>query len=175
VPGIFGGQKVATNGHPFAAIDSYDKWTSTGLKRVFRDQIEEATRTFEGVMSKRMPVHLWHKYNDHRIFLTLMTDSVQQMIKLHQMMDRLFLRYQTVLWTACDEGNWILNSKFSEAVFAGAWRDQLIDADAFGETGHTRCAAYLWTALQMYRVSQGYIELGFTVTYGRTKESLLFE
>jgi hypothetical protein len=119
VPGIFGGQKVAKNGHPFAAIDSYDKWIYTIPKRGFRDQIEEAARTLEETMSNRMLVHLGHKHNDHRIFLTLLTDSVQKMLKLHRMMDRQFLRYQTVLGTACDEGNWILSSQFSEALFAG--------------------------------------------------------
>jgi hypothetical protein len=33
-PIIFCGEKVARNGHPLAAIDSYDKCISTGLKRV---------------------------------------------------------------------------------------------------------------------------------------------
>jgi hypothetical protein len=143
VPGIFGGQKVAKHGHPFAAIDSYDKWISTGLKRGFRDQIEEAARMLEATMSKRMLVHLGHKHNARCIFLTLLTDSVQQMLKLHQMMDSQFLPYQIILGTACDEGNWILSSQFAEAVFAGTWRARLIGADAFGETGHTHCAAYL--------------------------------
>jgi hypothetical protein len=46
-------------------------------------------------------------------------------------------------------------------VFTGTWRARLIGADAFKETGHTRCAMYLWAALQTHRVLQGYIELGF--------------
>jgi hypothetical protein len=46
-------------------------------------------------------------------------------------------------------------------VFAGTWRARLIGAGAFKETGHTRCAMYLWAALQTYMVLQGYIELGF--------------
>jgi hypothetical protein len=46
-------------------------------------------------------------------------------------------------------------------VFAGTWRAILIGADAFKETGHTRCAMYLWAALQNHRVLQGKIELGF--------------
>jgi hypothetical protein len=161
VPGIFGGQKVAKNGHPFAAIDSYDKWISTGLKRGFNDQIEEVARTLEATMSKRMLVHLGHKHNAHPIFLTLLTDSVQQMLKLHRMMDSQFLRYQTVLGTACDEGNWILISQFAEALFTGTWRARFIGADAFGETRHNHCASYLWADLQTHRVLQGYIELGF--------------
>jgi hypothetical protein len=65
------------------------------------------------------------------------------------------------LGTGCDDGNWILASQFAEAVFAGTWRARLIGADAFKETGHTRCAIYLWAALQTHRVLQGYIDLGF--------------
>jgi hypothetical protein len=94
-----------------------------------------------------MRVHLGHKHNAHRIFLTLLMDSVQQMLKLHRMINSQFLRYQTVLGTACDEGNWILSSQFSEAVFAGTWRAWLIGAYSFGENGHTHCEAYLWAAL----------------------------
>jgi hypothetical protein len=33
VPGIFAGERVAINVHPLAAIDAYDKWVSTGLKK----------------------------------------------------------------------------------------------------------------------------------------------
>jgi hypothetical protein len=33
VPGIFGGEKLSKNGHPFAVIDGYDKWVSISLKR----------------------------------------------------------------------------------------------------------------------------------------------
>jgi hypothetical protein len=35
VPEIFGGEKVARNGHPFTTIYGYDKWVSTGLKKGF--------------------------------------------------------------------------------------------------------------------------------------------
>jgi hypothetical protein len=30
VPGIFGGEKFARNGHPFSAVDVYSKWLSKG-------------------------------------------------------------------------------------------------------------------------------------------------
>jgi hypothetical protein len=88
---------------------------------------------------------------------------VQQMLKLHRMMDAQFQRYRGVLGTGCDEINWILSSQFAEAVFAGTWRARLIGSDAFSETGHTRCVMYLWAALQTRRVLQGYIELDFIV------------
>jgi hypothetical protein len=55
-----------------------------------------------------------------------------------------------------------MSSQFAEAVFASTRRAQLIGADAFDKTGHTHCAAYLWTALETHRVLQDYIELGFT-------------
>jgi hypothetical protein len=64
VPGIFEGENVARNGYLFAAIDSYDKWISTGLKKN-RDQIEDAAKTMEATISKRMRVHLGHKHNMH--------------------------------------------------------------------------------------------------------------
>jgi hypothetical protein len=54
-----------------------------------------------------------------------------------------------------------LASKFSEAVFAGTRRARFIGAGAFKETGHTRCAIYLWAALQRHMVLQSYIALGF--------------
>jgi hypothetical protein len=55
----------------------------------------------------------------HQIFLTLLTDSVQQMLKLHRMIDAKFQRYRQVLGVGCDKSNWILSSQFAEAVFAG--------------------------------------------------------
>jgi hypothetical protein len=108
-----------------------------------------------------MMVHLAHKGTAHQIFLTLLTESVQQLLKLHRMMDCQFLRYRTVLGVACDEGNWILSCQFAEAVFAGTWRARLIGSDAFSESGRVRCAMYLWAALQTHRFLQGYIELNF--------------
>jgi hypothetical protein len=113
-----------------------------------------------------MIVNLGNKHNAHRIFLTLLTDSVQQMLKLHSMMESQFLRYHTILGTTCDGGNWIISSHFAEFVFAGTWRARLIGVDAFSETGHTHCAVYLWVALQTHMVIQNYIELGFTTHLG---------
>jgi hypothetical protein len=81
-----------------------------------------------------MSVHTPHKVEAHRIFLTLLMDSVQQMLKLHRMMDAHFQRYRGVLGTGCNESNWILSSQFAEAVFAGTWRAILIGSDAFSET-----------------------------------------
>jgi hypothetical protein len=52
-----------------------------------------------------MMVHLAHKGTNHRIFLTLLTESVQQLLELHRMTGCQFLRYHTVLGVSCDEGN----------------------------------------------------------------------
>jgi uncharacterized protein YjaG (DUF416 family) len=41
------------------------------------------------------------------------------------------------------------------------WRARLVGSDAFSESGHVRCAMYLWAALQTHIVLQGYIELNF--------------
>jgi hypothetical protein len=115
----------------------------------------------ESSLSRSMSVHMTHNVEAHWIFLTLLTDSVQHMLKLHRMLEAQFLRYRSVLGTGCDDGNWILASQFAQTVFAGTWRARLIGVDAFKETGHTRCAMYLWAALQTHRVLQGHIELGF--------------
>jgi hypothetical protein len=161
VPGIFGADLSARNGHPFSAISEYSKWESTGIKRGFRDQVEEGVKSLEASLSKIMSVHMPHKVEAHRIFLTLLMDSAQQVFSLHRMMDAHFQRYRGVLGTGCDEINWILSSQFAEAVFSGTWRARLIGADTFSEIGHTRFAMYLWAALQTHRVLQGYIELDF--------------
>jgi hypothetical protein len=161
VPGFFGADRSANNGHPFSAILYFSKWESTGIKKGFSYQVEEGVRALESSLSRSMSIHMTHKVEAYRIFLTLLTDSVQHMLKLHRMMEAQFFRYRSVLGTGCDDGKLILASQFAESVFAGTWRARLIGADAFKETGHTRCAMYLWTALQTHRVLQGYIGLGF--------------
>jgi hypothetical protein len=155
VSGIFGG------GHPFAAVDVYDEWISAGTRKGFRDQMEIAVKALETALIRKMGVYLVHKPDAQRIFRTLLTDYVQQMLKLHRMMDDQFLWHRTVLGSGCGEGNWILSGQFVEAVISGTWRATLIGADEFSETGHTRCALYLWAALQTNRVLQEYIELDF--------------
>jgi hypothetical protein len=89
------------------------------IKRAFRDQAEEGFKALESSLSKRMSVHIPHKVLAHLIAITLLTDSVQQMLRLHRMVDAQFQRYRDVLGTGCDDSNWILSSQFAEAVFAG--------------------------------------------------------
>jgi hypothetical protein len=125
----------------------------------FRDQVEDTVKALEATLSRKMGVHLGHKKNVHRIFATLLTDSIQHMLKLHRMMDGQFLRYWTVLGTACDDGNWILIIQFAETVFVGTCTARLIGADAFSEFGHIMCAMYLCAAIQTHRVLQVCIDL----------------
>jgi hypothetical protein len=91
--------------------------------------VEKASQALEYSISKQMMVHLAHKGTAHRIFLTLFTESVQKLLKLHRMMDCQFLRYRTVLDIARDERNWILSFQFAEAVFAGTWHTRMIGSD----------------------------------------------
>jgi hypothetical protein len=161
VPDFFGADRSAKNGHPFSSISDFSKGESTGIKKGFRDQVEDKVRALESSLSRITNVHMTHKVEAHRILLTLLTDSVQHMLKLHRMMEVQFFRYRSVLGTGCDDGNCILTSQFAEAVFDGTRRARLIGADALKETGHTRCDMYSWAALQTHRVLQGCIELGF--------------
>jgi hypothetical protein len=57
VPGIFGADRSAKNGHPFSAISEHSKWESTGIKRGFRDQVEEGAKALEASLLKWMSVH----------------------------------------------------------------------------------------------------------------------
>jgi hypothetical protein len=124
--------------------------------------VEEGGRALEASTAKRISVHMTHKVAARRIFLTLLTDSVQQMLKIQRTMEAQFQRYRQVLRVGCDESNWILSSQFAEAVFAGTWRAVLSGYDAFSEMGHTIVTVYMWAALQTHRVLQGYIELDVT-------------
>jgi hypothetical protein len=92
--------------------------------------VEEGVRALEASTSKTMSVHTTHKVEAHWINLTLLTDSVQQMLKLHLMMDAQLQCYRGVLGVGCDESSWMLSSQFSEAVFSGTWRARLIGSDA---------------------------------------------
>jgi hypothetical protein len=113
VPGFFGAHRSAKNGHPFSAIPDFSKWESTGIKKGFRDQVEEGFRALESSLSQSTSVHMTHNVEAHRMFLTLLTDSVQHMFNLHRMMEAQFFRYRSVLGTGCDDGNWILASQLA--------------------------------------------------------------
>jgi hypothetical protein len=116
--------------------------------------VEEIVRALEASTSKRMSAHMTHKAVAHPIIPTLLMGSIQQILKLHRVMD-------AQVGVGCDEGNFILRNQFAEAGFAGTRRDRIIGSDAFSEKGHTIVSMYLWAALKTHRVLQGYIELDF--------------
>jgi hypothetical protein len=97
VPGFFGADRSAKNGHPLSTISVFSKWESTGIKKGFHDQVEEGVRALESSLSRSMIVHMTHKVEARRIFLTLLTDSVQHMLKLHRMIEAQFSSI-TVSW-----------------------------------------------------------------------------
>jgi hypothetical protein len=148
---------MATLLRPFMGMTSGSPLVLKG----FRDQAEGTVKALYASISRNMDVHLVHKNNAHHILFILLTDLVQHILKLHHMMDGQFLHCRTILGMSCDNGNWILNSQFPEAVFAGTWRARLIGSDYFNETGHTQCLMCLWASLQINRVLQGYIKLDF--------------
>jgi hypothetical protein len=61
----------------------------------------------------------------------MLTESVNQMCKFHQMVDGQFLRYRGVLGTSSDDDNWLLCGYFGSAVLTGAYKACLIGLDAF--------------------------------------------
>jgi hypothetical protein len=92
----------------------------------------------------------------------MLTDSVNQIFKLHQMLDGQFLRYRQVLGPSSDDDNWLLCGNFSSAVLTRAYKARLIEADAFSdEVDHVRVTMFMWACLQTHRVVQSYIELEF--------------
>jgi hypothetical protein len=85
--GFFGADRSEKNGHPFSVISDFSKWESNGIKKAFFDQVEEGVRALESSLSRSMSVHMTHKVDAHRMFLTLLTDSVQHLLKLHRAME----------------------------------------------------------------------------------------
>jgi hypothetical protein len=51
----------------------------------------------------------------------------------------------------------------AESVFTGTWRARFIGSHTFSKTGRTRCAMFLWAALQTHRILQGYIAFDVSV------------
>jgi hypothetical protein len=98
----------------------------------------------------------------HRLFLLMLTDSVNQMFKFHQMLDGQFLRCREVLGPSSDDDNWLLCGNFGSAILTRAYKARLIGADAFSnEVDHVSVAMFMLACLQTHRVIQSYIELEF--------------
>jgi hypothetical protein len=119
-------------------------------------------RAVDASTTSKMLVQLRNRPEAHRLFLLMVTESVNQMCEFHQMLDGQFLRYREVLGPSSDDDNWLLCGNFGSTVLKEAYKARLIGADALsGEVDHVRVAMFLWSCLQTHRVMQGYIDLEF--------------
>jgi hypothetical protein len=145
IPEIFGPGKKNQTDHPFGEVATYDKWRSSWSKLEFRASVEDEIRRVEASTTSKMPVQLRNRTEAHRFFLLMLTESVNQMCKFHQMLDGQFLRYREVLGPSSDHDNWLLCGNFGSAVLTGAYKARLIGADAFSdEVDHVRVAMFMW-------------------------------
>jgi hypothetical protein len=85
------------------------------------------------LQQRKMSVQLCHRPDAHHLFLFMLTDSVNQMFKFHQMLDGQFLRYHEVLGVSSDDYNQLLCGNFGSVVLMGAYKAHLIGADAFSD------------------------------------------
>jgi hypothetical protein len=162
IPEVFGPGKENKTDHPFGYVATYSKWRSTGNNQGFRASVEDKIRRVEASTTTKMSVQLRSRPEAHRLFLLMITDSVNQMFKFHQMLDGQFLRYREVLGPYSDDDSWLLCGNFGPAVLTGAYKAPLIGADAFSdEVDHVRVAMFMWACLQTHKVIQSYIELEF--------------
>jgi hypothetical protein len=124
--------------------------------------VEDNLKRVDASTTTKMSVQLRSRPEAHRLFLLILTDSVNHMFKFHQMLDGQFLRYREVLAPSSDDDNWLLCGNFGSTVLNGAYKARLIGADAFyDEVDHVRGTMFLWACLQTHRVMQSYIELDF--------------
>jgi hypothetical protein len=96
IPDFFGPGRANKTDHPFGEVATYDKWCSSGSKLGFRASVEDEIRRVESSTTSKMSVQLRNRPEAHRLFLLMLTQSVNQMRKFHQMLDGQFLRYREV-------------------------------------------------------------------------------
>jgi hypothetical protein len=117
--------------------------------------VEEEIRRVEASTTSKMSVQLRNRPEAHRLYLLMLTESVNQLFKFHEMLDGQFC-------PSSDDDNWLLCGNVGSAVLTGAYKACLIGADAFSdEFDHVRVAMFLWACLQTHHVLQGYIDLEF--------------
>jgi hypothetical protein len=144
---VFGPDKANKTDHPFGDVATYSKWRSTGNKKGFSTSVEDEIRIFEASTTTKMSVQLRSRPEAHRLFLLMLTDSVNQMFKFHHMLDGQFLREHDVLEPSSDDDNWLLCGNFGSAVLTGTYKARLIGADASDEVDHVRVAMFMWECL----------------------------
>jgi hypothetical protein len=71
----------------------------------------------------------------------MLTDSVNQMFKFHQMLDGQFMRYHKVLGASSDSDKWLLCGNFGSTVLTGAYKARLIGNDTFSDEVDHVCVA----------------------------------
>jgi hypothetical protein len=109
-----------------------------------------------------MSVQLRHRPDVHRLFLLMLTDSVNQMFKSHQMLYEQFRRYREVLGSSPDDDNLLLCGNFGAVVLVGAYKARLIGVDVFSDgVDHVCETIFMWACLQTRRVLQALIDLEF--------------
>jgi hypothetical protein len=92
IPDFFGPGKTNKTDHPFGEVATYDKWHSSGPKLGFRASVEDKIRRVEASTTSKMSVQLRNRPEAHRLCLLMLTESVNQTFKFHQMLDGQFLR-----------------------------------------------------------------------------------
>jgi hypothetical protein len=124
--------------------------------------VEDEIRRVEASTTSKMSVQLRNCPEAHRLFLLMLTESVNQMFKFHQMLDGQLLRYREVLGPSSDDDNWILCGNCGSAVLTGAYKARLIGENTFlDEFDHVRVVMILGACSQTHHVLQGYIYLEF--------------
>jgi hypothetical protein len=164
IPDIFEpGKKSKAGGHPFPAIDTVNKWESSGIQKGFRDVVEDNITALARARRRHIETHLMHRPEPYRLFSAMLTQSVDQTNALHHMLDKKHIRYREIYGVQQSEGNWTLICLFAEAALFGAWKARLVGAEAFSETTdlNTRRALFLWAALQCHRVMYEYVDMSF--------------
>jgi hypothetical protein len=124
--------------------------------------MEDKNRRVEASTTSKLSVQLRHHPEAHLLLLLMLTDSMDQMFKFRQMLDRQLLRYRKVLGPSSDDDNWLLCGYFGSVVLTGDYEARLIGEDAFyEEVDHVRVDMFLWACLQTHHVLQSYIDLEF--------------
>jgi hypothetical protein len=160
IPDFFGSGRANKTDHQFGEVSTYDKCRSSGSKFGFRASVEDEIRRVKASTTSKMSVQLRNRPEPHRLFLLMLTESVNQMRKFHQILDGQFLRYRKVSGPSSDDDNWLLCGIFGSTVLTGAYEARLIGADAFSDKVDHMCVAmFLWACFQTHPVLQDYIDL----------------
>jgi hypothetical protein len=128
------GKNSKVEGHPFLAIDTVNKWETSGIQNGFKDVVENNITALARARRPHNETHFMHRPEPYRLFSAMLTQSVDQNNALDRMLDKQHTRYHEIYGAQQLEGNWTLICLFAEATFSGAWKARLVGAGAFSET-----------------------------------------